>query len=90
MLERLARRARIGLDEDAAAPPGPGAALGLTPRETEVLGPVAAGMTDRQIGERLFVADKTVSVHVSNILAKLGVRTRGEAAALARRRGLTA
>jgi DNA-binding CsgD family transcriptional regulator len=60
----------------------------LTPREVEVLRLVAEGHSNREIGERLVVSGKTASVHVSNILAKLGARTRTEAAAVARRRGL--
>ena len=49
---------------------------------------VAAGRTNRQIGEELFITEKTASVHVSRILAKLGVAGRGEAAAVAHRLGL--
>jgi DNA-binding CsgD family transcriptional regulator len=60
----------------------------LTPRESEVLALVAAGRSNREIGEQLYVSVKTASVHVSNIMAKLGARTRTEAAAVARRRGL--
>lgn len=60
----------------------------LTPREREVLLLVAAGRSNREIGEQLYVSTKTASVHVSNILAKLSVHTRTEAAAVARRRGL--
>ena len=59
--------------------------LGLTSREAEVLACVAAGRTNRQIGEQLFVSEKTVSVHVSNILRKLGVTSRVDAAAIAQR-----
>ena len=47
---------------------------------------VADGRTNRQIGEELFISQKTASVHVSRLLAKLGASTRGEAAAIARRR----
>jgi DNA-binding NarL/FixJ family response regulator len=54
-----------------------------------VLGLVSAGLTNREIGERLFVSEKTASVHVSNILRKLGVATWIDAAALAQRAGLT-
>ena len=49
---------------------------------------VAEGRTNRQIADALFISAKTASVHVSNILAKLGVTNRGEAAAVARRLGL--
>jgi DNA-binding CsgD family transcriptional regulator len=61
------------------------AALGLTGRERDVLRLVAAGRSNRQIAEELFISPKTASVHVSNILAKLDVSGRGEAAALAHR-----
>ena len=62
--------------------------LGLTKREYEVLGVLAAGRTNRQIANELFISEKTVSIHVSRILATLGVASRGEAAALARQRGV--
>ncbi|HEX4813418.1 MAG TPA: AAA family ATPase [Nonomuraea sp.] len=60
----------------------------LTPRELEVLRLVTQGMTNRDIAAELFISAKTVSVHVSNILGKLGVTTRGEAAAAAHRLSL--
>jgi len=90
----LARRARIDVDtvEAVEAPEGeesPAARLGLTPRELEVLLLVAEGRTNRAIGEVLFMSEKTASVHVSRILAKLGVSGRVEAAAVAHRLGLT-
>ena len=50
---------------------------------------IAAGRTNREIGERLFISQKTVGVHVGNILSKLGVSGRVEAAAVAIRLGLT-
>ncbi|MFD3945646.1 AAA family ATPase [Streptomyces sp. NPDC058579] len=86
-VELLAARARLPLTAPDRAPePGPGDdAFGLTPREQDVLRLVAAGRTNRQIAEELFISPKTASVHVSNILAKLGVSSRGEAAALAHR-----
>ncbi|WP_181791157.1 response regulator transcription factor, partial [Streptomyces phytophilus] len=59
--------------------------LGLTAREADVLRLVAAGRSNRQIADELFISPKTASVHVSNILAKLGVAARGEAAAVAHR-----
>jgi len=89
-IERLARLGRVEL---AAAPsePGPdGADLGLTARELEVLRLVAEGRSNRQVAEALFISAKTASVHVSNILAKLGVASRVEAAAVAHRLGLVA
>ena len=60
----------------------------LTPREREILALVALGRSNRQIGTQLFISAKTASVHVSNIMAKLGASGRGEAVALARDRGL--
>lgn len=90
-LALLAQRARLPLaPEDPRPDPraqaaDPLEALGLTSRERDVLRLVAAGSTNRQIAEELFISPKTASVHVSNILAKLGVAGRGEAAALAHR-----
>jgi DNA-binding CsgD family transcriptional regulator len=72
----------------ASAAPSSAALLGLTQREAEVLALVAEGRTNRQIGETLFITPKTAGVHVSRILAKLGVTGRGEAAAVAHRLGL--
>ncbi|MFG2096478.1 AAA family ATPase [Streptomyces sp. NPDC048612] len=69
----------------AAEPPAPAESLGLTPREREVLRLVADGRSNRQIADALFISPKTASVHVSNILAKLGVSGRGEAGAVAHR-----
>ena len=66
----------------------PADSLGLTTRERDVLRLVSAGRTNRQIAEELFISPKTASVHVSNILGKLGVSGRGEAAAVAHRLGL--
>jgi DNA-binding CsgD family transcriptional regulator/tetratricopeptide (TPR) repeat protein len=78
---RIAHRNRIPLPEEEHLP-RPLAVL--TPREREVLDILATGATNRAIAERLFITEKTASVHVTNILAKLGVPNRGEAAALAR------
>ncbi len=62
--------------------------FGLTPRERQVLAALAEGATNREIAAQLFMAEKTASVHVSRILAKLGVRSRTEAAAVAHRLAL--
>ncbi|WP_079252365.1 helix-turn-helix transcriptional regulator [Streptomyces sp. MP131-18] len=88
--ERLARRARLPLTAGGAGAAGPGEpeTFGLTRRERDVLTLVAAGRSNRQIAEELFISPKTASVHVSNILAKLEVAGRGEAAALAHRLGI--
>ncbi len=64
--------------------------LVLTRRELEVLRLVAAGRSNGEIAKQLFIATKTASVHVSNILAKLGAAGRTEAAAIAREKGLLA
>ena len=89
----LAARARISLeaaDQDDAPPLSANddpavTALRLTAREREVLGLVALGRTNRQIAAELFISENTAGVHVSNIIGKLGVTSRGEAAALAYR-----
>jgi len=93
----LAGRARLsssGEQEPVAAAPEPAPPaddpFGLTPRERQVLELLARGATNREIGAELFMAEKTASVHVSRILAKLDVRTRTEAAAVAYRLGLAA
>ena len=57
----------------------------LTDREREILGLIAEGLTNRQIGERLFLAEKTVKNYVSSLLAKLGLERRTQAAVLAAR-----
>ncbi len=89
----LASRARLALPGAAAAEePAPAGEdpFGLTPRERQVLELLAGGATNREIGAQLFMAEKTASVHVSRILAKLDVRSRTEAAAVAHRFGLVA
>ncbi|MEZ0291103.1 MAG: LuxR C-terminal-related transcriptional regulator, partial [Solirubrobacteraceae bacterium] len=95
-VQSLAARARLRLAGDGSA----GAEgtddtededpFGLTPRERQVLALVAAGATNREIGRQLYMAEKTASVHVSRILAKLDVRSRTEAAGVAHRLGLDA
>ncbi|MFD5894821.1 AAA family ATPase [Streptomyces sp. NPDC060366] len=89
--ELLAGRARISLSTTPRPAPVPGpeadavSSLGLTPREQDVLRRVAEGLSNRQIAEELYISPKTASVHVSNILAKLGVSGRTEAAAMTHR-----
>jgi ATP/maltotriose-dependent transcriptional regulator MalT len=86
----LGRRARLDLAPPipaaatTAAAPTPAAQLGLTPREAEVLALVAAGRSNRQIAQALFISPKTVGVHVSNLLAKLGAAGREAAGAACR------
>ncbi|WP_426571378.1 helix-turn-helix transcriptional regulator [Aquihabitans sp. McL0605] len=81
-IEALARRARIALfDAEVAVDRSATVAsdLGLTPREVEVLALLAVGSTDREIADQLFISKKTASVHVSNLIRKLGVSNRVEA-----------
>ncbi len=89
-IDDLARRARIVLgDDDVVAPvSSAGRDLGLTPREVEVLGHLAAGHTDREIAEALYISRKTASVHVSNLLRKLDVASRVEAGRIGQSHGL--
>ena len=84
----LAQRARLDITPQPAAASRAPAPSGLTAREAEVLALVATGRSNRQIAQVLFISPKTASVHVSNILAKLGVAGRVEAAAVAHRLGL--
>jgi len=84
-LDDLARRARIGTVPE---PRDSAALASLTSREREVLRLIAAGRSNREIASVLFIAPKTASVHVSNILGKLGASSRTEAAAIAHREGL--
>ncbi|MEO3787127.1 AAA family ATPase [Actinocorallia sp. B10E7] len=96
---RLERARRLAADLDAAPLlagieevrsrlGGATAVRGLTAREVEVLRELSEGRANREIARSLSISAKTVSVHVSNILGKLGVSSRGEAAAVARRLGL--
>jgi ATP/maltotriose-dependent transcriptional regulator MalT len=93
-VDGLAARARLPLGDarptpvDDDAQPSADDPFGLTPRERQVLELVARGATNREIGAELYMAEKTASVHVSRILAKLDVRSRTEAAGVAHRLGL--
>jgi DNA-binding CsgD family transcriptional regulator len=86
-LHALARRGRIklGEGEPARSSANPVELLGLTHRELEVLPLLAEGRTNRQIAGQRYITEKTAERHVSRILGKLGVRTRGEAGAVAHR-----
>ena len=89
-IDGVSRRTRISIEAPTRVTLDDNTAhnLGLTPREAEVLTLVAGGRTNRQIGNELFVSEKTASVHVSNILRKLGVNSRVDAAAVAQRIGM--
>ncbi len=90
-IEDLARRARLRLSEDSQADPsapGEPSLFKLTRRELQVLHLVNEGRSNGEIGSTLFISTKTASVHVSNILRKLGATNRIEAAAIARRHQL--
>ena len=91
-IEAMATRGRISLEPDTtttAATPEPAIdPYGLTTREREVLDLVAQGRTNREIGDTLFISEKTASVHVTHILGKFGVSSRVEAALLAARAGM--
>ncbi len=96
-VEDLAARARIPLEsvppteaaaEEVAAASSPDALADLTRREREVLALVADGRSNREVAEVLFISEKTASVHVSHILAKLGVQSRVQASAVAHRLGV--
>jgi DNA-binding NarL/FixJ family response regulator len=82
-VEALARRSRIALPGVA-----PDSDDLLTPRERAVLELVASGLTNRQVGEELYISEKTASVHLSRVMAKLGAGSRTEAVSLAYERGL--
>jgi two-component system response regulator DevR len=69
--------------EDSEAEPAPDALAVLSPREREILGLIGEGLTNRQIGGRLYLSEKTVKNHISRLLAKLGVERRIQAAVLA-------
>lgn len=83
LVGEVASRAGLPRTGRAASARASNGAATLTSRERQVLELVAQGLTNRQIGERLFISDKTVSVHVSAILRKLGAAGRAEAAARA-------
>ena len=86
-IRQLGQRGRLDLTPPPQPQPGATPAtvdrLNVTPREAEVLALLAAGRTNREIARTLFISDKTASVHVSNLLRKLGAANRAEAAAIA-------
>lgn len=84
LIEAFARRARLTV----AAAATPTAFGGLTPRELEVVAILGVGATNREIAEAMYISEKTASVHVTNILRKLGVSNRNQVVAIAHREGL--
>lgn len=93
-IQALAQRSRVDLIVlEARNKPVPaehvGTALGLTPREVQILGQLAVGRTDQEIADEFFISKKTVSVHVSNILRKLRVANRIEAGRIGQTHGLS-
>lgn len=89
----VAEFSRLHAAPTVAAPPPAAAAAGgpaeeLTPREREVLRLLATGASNREIGERLFISEGTVKNHISNILGRLGLRDRTQAAIWAKERGV--
>ena len=94
MAKNIARRSRIPLTAQAPEPavdtvvPGAIPGLKFTPRERDVLRELANGASNQEIADQLFISERTVAVHVSNVLAKLGVSRRGQAAAAALTLGL--
>jgi DNA-binding NarL/FixJ family response regulator len=86
MIDALADRARLALLSTPVTPESTTDRHGLTARESEVLALVGRGLTNAEIATELFISTKTASVHVSNILRKLGLRSRIQAAAHAQRR----
>jgi DNA-binding NarL/FixJ family response regulator len=86
----LAKRGRLILRNRTTEEPATvSQVLNLTPREAEVLALLVAGRTNRQIARALFISEKTASVHVSNLLRKLGVASRYDAAAVGARAGIS-
>ena len=89
-VESLVRRARLDVTLPTSTTARPAGLDTLTAREHEVLALLAEGRTNGQIGRALFISPKTASVHVSNLIAKLGATSRTEVVALAYQRGLLA
>jgi DNA-binding CsgD family transcriptional regulator len=103
-VDDVVRRSRLEMQVGLAADPGTSRAgraasrndhsrdstTALTPREAEVLALLGQGLSNRQIGKALFISEKTASVHVSNIIGKLGAGSRTEAVVVARRSGVLA
>src|SRR5690606_13313953 len=84
LIEAYARRVALAVDApiDLVAPHG------LTPRELEVVAILGHGATNRQIATAMYISEKTASVHVSNVMRKLGAANRSEVVAIAHREGL--
>ncbi|NNE66046.1 MAG: response regulator transcription factor [Pyrinomonadaceae bacterium] len=78
----------LGRDKTPGSPSGPSPDFGISSRESEVLDLVAAGLSNKQIAERLFVSESTVKKHVSNLLAKLNAERRTDAVRIAMEQNL--
>ena len=87
-IKRLAVIGRVHIFTPARPPSPPATTHGLSPRELEIVSCLIEGNTNKQISQRLFISERTVGVHVGNILNKLGVRNRTEAATIGLRLGL--
>ncbi|HKI02731.1 MAG TPA: LuxR C-terminal-related transcriptional regulator [Thermoanaerobaculia bacterium] len=84
----VVKEVRVPQDEPVVLDAGKPKELGITPREHEILGLIAAGLSNREIGERLFVSENTVKTHSSRLFAKLGVNRRVQAVSKGRELGL--
>lgn len=78
----------VAADAAGVADPTRAGELGVTPRELEILGLIAAGLSNREIAEKLFVSENTVKTHSSRVFGKLNARRRTEAVRIAKSAGL--
>jgi DNA-binding NarL/FixJ family response regulator len=89
VLDPLVQQRLLAAAASASAPPGSrGLPDGLTAREGEVLGLIAAGLSNREIAKRLYISEVTVKSHINRLFAKTGVRDRAQAVQYAYRNGL--
>jgi DNA-binding CsgD family transcriptional regulator len=81
-------RVEVPMREPFVADPARREALGVTPRELEILELIAAGLSNKEIAERIFVSENTVKTHSSRLFEKLGARRRTQAVQLGKERGI--